>query len=838
MQKVVLTFLLLITSSLSYGQANDSLGPDNSSKRLLLSDPVEERTVSFAPDGSALYFSRNGASFNFGFSNQPDIWRVQARRGGLAWTAPINLGTPVNTAQDERVVSVGLGQHWIYFTRREAQGTLRLFRSARHGRRWAEPQAVALAVLDSLHEIRHYSVSPDEQRLLVCAVADPGEEQADIYLLQRLPSPEGGWGPPQRLELPMDLRGDERSAFLAADGKSLYFATNGLPGEGGYDLYFCRRSGPGWDQWTKPVNMGPSINSPADEYGLSMPVSGELLAFISTIMGREGKLFFGITPGSFKPEPILLLSGKVYPVSPTPTQITFYNLSGDQATPLSTISPDSEGNYEILLSQKENIGFFARRQGFVSESDHLKLTGDLIEPEDYEAPVIAEILQNNLAYQQREQQIRNYQLALNTLDSVLSHLKVEQSALHSQLIEVVTHPENLGSTLAGNQLALSRIQEAYTEERERILQQMEMPDSNLDQQLKTDTFLIGGQTDMMTGLEQPTSLASFDPPPNLTLPETEPPFFDANGYPVDFREFSARVERRLQRELLLPTIEVLEQTILPQQINMLRDDLSGNDLFAWEHFQKDIVQEVQGVLFSRQIRNFHTAMSRQQQILQHWQVPYQRELRELLKTEVENQIIRRVRDRLEAYIKNLLTLKTSQERIKNIEDSIGKLIELQRGIESDILERFASDQKPTETYTDTITLLANFTLQQDIYLHATLVDAKTTLQNIFFAPNRADLLPSAYPDLDRLRDLLVDNPSLQAELQVHTNTQCSYLFAQTLTEARAKRIRDYLIQNGVPEKQVIARGSGKLHPLRIGSSTETRKANQRVELSFSVLKNQ
>jgi outer membrane protein OmpA-like peptidoglycan-associated protein len=271
---------------------------------------------------------------------------------------------------------------------------------------------------------------------------------------------------------------------------------------------------------------------------------------------------------------------------------------------------------------------------------------------------------------------------------------------------------------------------------------------------------------------------------------------------------------------------------------MIRDGLSENNLFAWERYQKDIIEDVQEILFSRQVRNLYSALGSQQQILQQWQVKYQQELRALLTSEVETQIIRQTRDPLESYIRNLLTIKTSQERVRNIESSINKLIQLQRSIEADILDHFGSDQVVPSDYADTITLVANFALQQDIYLHTTLVDTKTTLQNIFFSPNSPDLVPSAYPDLDRLAKLLLASPSLQVEMEVHTNTSCTYLFAQNLTEARAETLRNYLLQKGVTERQVLARGSGKLHPLEIGDSTQIRKTNQRVELRFSTLKNQ
>ena len=76
---------------------------------------------------------------------------------------------------------------------------------------------------------------------------DPARDLADVYILHREAGFADRWGPAQEVNLPIGVRSDVRSAFLAADGKSLYFSTNGLSGEGGYDLYVCRRTGSGWE---------------------------------------------------------------------------------------------------------------------------------------------------------------------------------------------------------------------------------------------------------------------------------------------------------------------------------------------------------------------------------------------------------------------------------------------------------------------------------------------------------------------------------------------------------------------------------------------------------------
>ncbi|MDR2928191.1 MAG: OmpA family protein [Cytophagaceae bacterium] len=55
---------------------------------------------------------------------------------------------------------------------------------------------------------------------------------------------------------------DEEAVFISPDGNTLYFASNGHPGMGGFDIFSCEKQG---STWSKPVNMGYPINSPDDD---------------------------------------------------------------------------------------------------------------------------------------------------------------------------------------------------------------------------------------------------------------------------------------------------------------------------------------------------------------------------------------------------------------------------------------------------------------------------------------------------------------------------------------------------------------------------------------------
>ena len=73
------------------------------------------------------------------------------------------------------------------------------------------------------------------------------------------------WTSPELLNEDMTSSGDEIYPMMSRDGKSIYFASSGLYGMGGYDLYVTT-----WNKetkdWNIPVNMGFPYSSPYDDF--------------------------------------------------------------------------------------------------------------------------------------------------------------------------------------------------------------------------------------------------------------------------------------------------------------------------------------------------------------------------------------------------------------------------------------------------------------------------------------------------------------------------------------------------------------------------------------------
>ena len=297
MQKTLLILILLQFGGVLMAQPPISIEANATTKTLLRSDRVEEISVCYSADGGTLYYARDGAIFNFGKANAADIW--QSDLGGIdqSWQEPVNMGPQLNTSEEESIISASGDGNSLYFTRKE-QGSLVLYKTLKSGRKWSIPKPVSLPESSELLEIGHYFISADEQIMLLSGRT---LNQPNGSLFFALKQGSNLWSEPRRLFLAGSQELEVKSAFLASDNRSLYFSTSSLGGYGANDLFVSRRLGRGWYNWSSPENLGPEINTPADEYGLSMPIEGRKIAYLSNVKKGEIKIFTGELPISLEP---------------------------------------------------------------------------------------------------------------------------------------------------------------------------------------------------------------------------------------------------------------------------------------------------------------------------------------------------------------------------------------------------------------------------------------------------------------------------------------------------------------------------------------------------------
>lgn len=123
-----------------------------------------------------------------------------------------------------------------------------------------------------------------------------------------------------------------------------------------------------------------------------------------------------------------------------------------------------------------------------------------------------------------------------------------------------------------------------------------------------------------------------------------------------------------------------------------------------------------------------------------------------------------------------------------------------------------------------VTTFMNVT--RDVLLKPIAIGSKLEL-NIRFDINKADLGPETVAELNRLISILRQNPGIKVEVQGHSD-DLEAINNQQIAEDRAKRVAQYLIENGFSNLQV--RGFGNTVPIAPNDTEENRALNRRVEI--------
>ncbi len=104
------------------------------------------------------------------------------------------------------------------------------------------------------------------------------------------------------------------------------------------------------------------------------------------------------------------------------------------------------------------------------------------------------------------------------------------------------------------------------------------------------------------------------------------------------------------------------------------------------------------------------------------------------------------------------------------------------------------------------------------------------LKDLFFEQGKANLLNQSLPTLDRLLQLMMENPSLEIELSGHTDRVGGRTANMDLSFDRVERIKEYLTQNGIEAERIKTIGHGGRYPISPSDSEENRAKNRRVEV--------
>lgn len=196
-----------------------------------------------------------------------DLWVAELDKKGN-WTQPVPIaGEGINTEDNEGTVSYANRGKTMFFTRcpNEKKQNLGcdIWISQIKGKEWGAPTKLILKTADSL-SVGHPCAS-DDGKLLIFASDIPGGFGGKDLWYTTYDKRADAWSAPVNLGPGINTEADELFPTFSMDGDLIY-ASNGLPGHGGLDIFKAKKTGD--MSWENPINYGMPINSKWNDYAL------------------------------------------------------------------------------------------------------------------------------------------------------------------------------------------------------------------------------------------------------------------------------------------------------------------------------------------------------------------------------------------------------------------------------------------------------------------------------------------------------------------------------------------------------------------------------------------
>lgn len=261
-----------------------------------VNSPDDEYLPTLTADGQTLIFTRY---------NRPAMAEdfCQSRKRDGQWGKAVRMAEPLNSEENEGAGCISQDGRILYFTacgRKDGMGRCDLYISYRKEGGWSQPQNLGPAVNTGGWESQP-CLSIDGQTLYFVSDRKDGLGGMDIW---RSTLVEGQWSKPVNMGPGINTKGDEKSPFISFDNNTLYFSSNGHIGMGGLDLFMCRRTDD--TSWSEPQNLGYPINTQGDESSLIVSPDGSTAFFSSDKFGGQGglDLYSFALPEQVRPEPV------------------------------------------------------------------------------------------------------------------------------------------------------------------------------------------------------------------------------------------------------------------------------------------------------------------------------------------------------------------------------------------------------------------------------------------------------------------------------------------------------------------------------------------------------
>jgi len=356
---------------------------------VLNSFPLQYFPVLTADGNTIIYTTRDGVTFH---DDENIVISTKDEQG--KWQEPVGISPNINSQFNEGTCTISADGRTLIFTNCEGRprvGGCDLYISYKRGDEWSEPKNLGRNI-NSRSWDSQPSLSADGRKLFFISDRAGGKGKRDIWISVK--DENDVWQKAENLSKVVNSADEEVSPFIHVNGTTLFFASTGFPGFGGYDLYMTE-----WKDsvWSEPVNLGYPLNTHEDQVSLFVSTDGKAGYYsyerINKANVKESLLYkFEFPDEGILENKSIYLTGNVYDAEtkePLEAKIELYTLGEEQPTTIFTSDPVT-GKYYTILNENTKFALYIDRQGYLFESqtfDVLPESGNELERDIYLEPI-------------------------------------------------------------------------------------------------------------------------------------------------------------------------------------------------------------------------------------------------------------------------------------------------------------------------------------------------------------------------------------------------------------------------------------------------------------------
>ena len=252
----------------------------------------DEYLAYISPDDRTCYFVRKLPVQNMdrvaASDREKEVFMLAQRDNTGMFNSGEPMSAPFNTTDDNQGgCSISIDNKNLYFAMMRQEGGLQpncdIYVTDSKDGEWSEIRKLSPTVNDPKYWDSQPSIAADGLTLYFASDRPGGFGGIDIYCTRKDPK-TGLWGAAQNLGPNVNTKGDEKTPFIHSDSETLYFSSNGHFGFGGYDIFYAHKNEKG--EWEDPENIGSPINGQTDDTGFFVSSDAKTGYFFSFDEGK------------------------------------------------------------------------------------------------------------------------------------------------------------------------------------------------------------------------------------------------------------------------------------------------------------------------------------------------------------------------------------------------------------------------------------------------------------------------------------------------------------------------------------------------------------------------